>query len=295
MTDYSKNIIKILIAAVIISTSSVWVKTAGVEPSVSGFYRMFIGGVLLLLICVFYQYKLWQGWNYLFWLFLAAVFFAFDLYFWHRSIFYIGPGLATVLGNFQVFFMALAGYLFFKEKIGLAFILGLLITIAGLFILVGINWSELSPDYRTGVIYGILTALSYTGFMLSLRHVQSSQTPLKAFANLGVMSILCALLLYIHILFIGQNITLNTVQSWVSLLILGIFCQVVGWVLITQSMPNLPASIVGVVLLLQPALSMLWDILFFDRPMGMVDFIGLSMVLIGVYLATIKKKRSQLD
>jgi len=131
--------------------------------------------------------------------------------------------------------------------------------------------------------------------MLSLRHVQSSQTPLKAFANLGVMSILCALLLYIHILFIGQNITLNTVQSWVSLLILGIFCQVVGWVLITQSMPNLPASIVGVVLLLQPALSMLWDILFFDRPMGMVDFIGLSMVLIGVYLATIKKKRSQLD
>lgn len=295
MTDYSKNIIKILIAAVIISTSSVWVKTADVAPSVSGFYRMFIGGVLLLLICVINKYKLWQGWNYLFWLFLAAVFFAFDLYFWHRSIFYIGPGLATVLGNFQVFFMALAGYLFFKEKIGMAFIFGLLITIAGLFILVGINWSELSSEYRTGVVYGILTALSYTGFMLSLRHVQSSQKPLKAFANLGVMSILCALLLYIHILYIGQNISVSSTQSWVSLLILGIFCQVVGWVLITQSMPNLPASIVGVVLLLQPALSMLWDILFFDRPMGIVDFVGLSMVLVGVYMATLKKKLSQLD
>ena len=290
MTSYSINIIKILIAAVIISTSSVWVKTADVAPSVSGFYRMFIGGLLLLIICVFNKYKLWQGWKYFFWLFLAAVFFAFDLYFWHRSIFYVGPGLATVLGNFQVFFMALAGYLFFKEKIGMAFIIGLLVTIAGLFILVGINWTELSSEYRTGVVYGILTALSYTGFMLSLRHVQSSKHTLKAFANLGIMSILCSIILYIHLIYVGQNIAINTVQSLLSLLILGVFCQVIGWVLITQSMPNLPASIVGVVLLLQPALSMLWDILFFDRPMGLIDFVGLSMVLIGVYLATLKKK-----
>jgi len=294
MTSYSINIIKILIAAVIISTSSVWVKTADVAPSVSGFYRMFIGGILLLFICVINKYKLWQGWKYFFWLFLAALFFAFDLYFWHRSIFYIGPGLATVLGNFQVFFMALAGYLFFKEKIGLSFIVGLMVTIAGLFILVGINWSALTTEYKIGVVYGILTALSYTGFMLSLRHVQSSKNTLKAFANLGIMSILCAFLMFIQLSFEGSNISIPSTQALVSLLILGIFCQVIGWVLITQSMPNLPASIVGVVLLLQPALSMLWDILFFDRPMGLLDFVGLSMVLLGVYLAALKKSSKKL-
>ena len=291
MTSYTRNIIKILIAAVIISTSSVWVKTADLAPSVSGFYRMFIGGIFLVLICKLNQYKLWQNWKYLFKLFLAAAFFAFDLYFWHRSIFFVGPGLATVLGNFQVFFMALAGYLFFKEKIGMAFIIGLLVTIAGLFILVGINWSELTSEYRTGVVYGLLTALSYTGFMLSLRHVQSSRNTLNAFANLGVMSLLCALLMYIHLVFVGQDIVVGSLESWISILILGIVCQVIGWVLITQSMPNLPTSIVGVVLLLQPALSMLWDIVFFDRPMGLVDFIGLSMVLMGVYLATLKKSK----
>lgn len=293
MTNYSTNIIKILIAAVIISTSSVWVKIAQVAPSVSGFYRMFIGGILLLIICGVQRKQLWRNWSHFFWLFLAAVFFAFDLYFWHRSIFYIGPGLATVLGNFQVFFMALAGYLFFKEKIGLAFIIGLLVTIAGLFILVGINWSDLSAQYKTGVVYGLLTALSYTGFMLSMRHVQSNKNGLSAFANLGIMSIICALLLFVQLSIEGLNITIPSTQSLVSLLILGIVCQVIGWLLITQSMPNLPASIVGVVLLLQPALSMLWDILFFDRPMGMLDFIGLGMVLAGVYLATLKKSKSK--
>ena len=293
MTSYSNNVIKILIAAVIISTSSVWVKIAQVAPSVSGFYRMFIGGSLLLLLSLTKRYDLWRGWRYFSWLFLAAFFFALDLYFWHRSIFYVGPGLATVLGNFQVFFMALAGFLFFKEKIGLGFIVGLLITIIGLFLLVGINWSNLSSQYQTGVIFGLLTALAYTGFMLSLRHVQSSKNSLTAFANLGIMSLLCAGLLLLELTFLGHNIAIPSAQSLLALLILGIVCQVIGWLLITQSMPNLPTSIVGVVLLLQPALSMLWDVIFFERPMGMPDFIGLAMVLIGVYLATLKKKHTQ--
>jgi len=48
ISSYSKFVIKMLIAAVIISTSSVWVKLSQVDPSVSGFYRMFIGGALML-------------------------------------------------------------------------------------------------------------------------------------------------------------------------------------------------------------------------------------------------------
>jgi len=289
MTTYSQNIIKILVAAVIISTSSVWVKISEVAPSVSGFYRMFIGGLIILILCFWQRLPVWRNLSYFFWLFLAGLCFAFDLYFWHRSIFYVGPGLATVLGNFQVFFMALAGYLFYKEKIGVAFFIGLIITVTGLFLLVGINWSELTPQYQTGVVYGVLTAVAYTGFMLSLRHVQLSKNSLSALANLGIMSIVCAAILFVQLSVEGLDVDIPSTQSLVSLLILGVFCQVIGWLLITQSMPNLPTSIVGVVLLLQPALSMLWDIMFFSSPMGLLDFIVLGMVLVGVYLATLKK------
>ena len=279
-------------AAIIISTSSVWVKTSQVSPSVSAFYRMFIGGFLLYSYCQAKHYKLWQGWTYFNWLFLAAFFFAADLFFWHRSIFYVGPGLATLLGNFQVFMMALAGFLFFKEKISWKFIVGLFLTIAGLFLLVGINWSELTPNYKTGVFYGLLTAIAYTGFMLSLRHIQSSKKSLTSFANLGFMSLLCSLLLFIQLSLYGQSIQIPSMQSLLSLVILGSLCQVIGWLLITQSMPNLPASIVGLLLLLQPALSMLWDFLFFNRSMSYLDLIGLFMVLTGVYFASIKKSKN---
>ncbi|HPI94726.1 MAG TPA: DMT family transporter, partial [Gammaproteobacteria bacterium] len=254
------------------------------------FYRMFIGGTVLLAICFIQRLRLWHNTKHLLWLFLAGFFFACDLFFWHRSIFFVGPGLATVLGNFQVFFMALAGYLFYREIIRLTFFIGLISTMTGLFLMVGINWSDLTGDYQLGVIYGILTAVAYTGFMLSLRHVQTDESGLSAIANLGITSIFTALILFAELTIEGLDIVLPNTQAWVSLLILGVFCQVIGWLLITQSMPKLSTSIVGVLLLLQPALSMLWDVLFFYRPMSKMDIIGLGMVLFGVYLATVKKR-----
>ena len=292
LSENNRLIATMLIAAVLISTSAVWVKVADVAPSVSAFYRMFIAGVALLLLCHVQKLKLWVDWTYLFKLFLVGFFFAIDLFFWHRSIIYVGPGLATVLGNFQVFFMTLFGFIWLKEKIGWFFFLGLGLTFAGLFLLVGINWADLSPQYHLGVLYGILTAVAYTAFMLMMRHVQASSQSLDARANLGIASLLCAGVLLIQLLFEGNNLIIPDLKSITALLILGLVCQVMGWLMITRSMPLLPTSIVGVLLLLQPALSMLWDVLFFERPMSSNDIIGLALVLVGIYLAMSKRNKS---
>ena len=291
--DAMKSVLTMLFAAFLISTSSVWVRLAEMAPSVSGFYRMAIGGVLLIAICLFQKRRLWVSGQYLSQLFLVAVFFAADLWLWHRSIIYVGPGLATVLGNFQVFFMTLFGVLFLNEKIGWRFLLGLALTFFGLFLLVGIHWSELNADYRLGVFYGIATALAYTGFMVSLRRVQGQDGALSAMANLGVMSILCALILVIEAVVTQQSLMMSTWTALGSMLALGVLCQVIGWVLITRTMPLLPVSLVGLLLLLQPAMSMVWDVLFFDRPMSNNDYWGLLLVLSGIYLATLKRRRQQ--
>ena len=47
----------------------------------------------------------------------AGILFAADLFCWHQSIYFVGPGLSTLLGNFQVFLVALAGFILFSEKI----------------------------------------------------------------------------------------------------------------------------------------------------------------------------------
>jgi len=289
-----KNILTMLFAALVISTSSVWVNTADMGASAIGFYRMLIGGLLLFVICLIQKKVLWRNLAYIKWLVLGAMFFAADLWLWHRSIQFVGPGLATVLGNVQVFFMTLFGYLFFKEIIGFKFFIGLVLTFFGLFLLVGLQWNGLSSVYQQGVFYGLATALAYTGFMLCLRHTQSQTHALSPMANLGVLSVICALILALVVWFENGTFVIPNAKSWFSIMALGVFCQVIGWVLITKTMPSLPTSIVGLLLLFQPAMSMVWDVLFFKRPTSWLDALGLVLVLFGIYLATIKKKVSLL-
>src|SRR5690606_20199871 len=106
-------LLQMIIGACAISTTSIFVKYANVGPTVSGFYRMAFGGLMLLAWLV--ATRGWKPlrWSDIGWLLIPAAAFAIDLVMWHRSILYVGPGLATLLGNFQVFLMALAGWLWY--------------------------------------------------------------------------------------------------------------------------------------------------------------------------------------
>ena len=65
---------------------------------------------------------------------VPAAAFAADLWLWHRSILLVGPGLSTLLANTQVFFMALAGVWFYRERIGPRFVAGITLAFAGLWL-----------------------------------------------------------------------------------------------------------------------------------------------------------------
>ena len=173
--DSSTNgaLLQTTLGAMMISFSAVWVRLAQVSPTASAFYRVFFGGIFLLAILVWRRERLWQGWLFSGFSLLAAFFFALDLYAWHRSIIYVGPGLATILSNFQVFLMPVAGFLLYGERLNLRFGLSVLLAVAGLFMIVGLPWDQLAPDYRVGIIYGLATAVFYTGFLVTLRRLQS--------------------------------------------------------------------------------------------------------------------------
>ena len=108
--------LRLYVGATLISFSPVWVKLVDVSPTTSGFYRVFIGGAALSLFLIATGRQLNLSKRARVILTASAVFFALDLWFWHRSINYVGPGLSTLLANFQVFFMMLAGVLFLGQR-----------------------------------------------------------------------------------------------------------------------------------------------------------------------------------
>ena len=97
-----------LAGAAMISFAPVFVRLTSVPPTSSAFYRTLFGGVMLLAVLHYRGERLWSGAGAFLALFGAGLFFALDLWAWHRSIWFVGPGLATLLANFQVFCLALA-------------------------------------------------------------------------------------------------------------------------------------------------------------------------------------------
>ena len=107
----------VLTGAFLISFSSVFVATVDLEPTVSAFYRVFIG---FLALFIFYSIKEkespFRG-EISRYLYIAAIIFVLDLWFWHRAIIYIGPGLSTLLASLQVLIIPFLSYFIFKEII----------------------------------------------------------------------------------------------------------------------------------------------------------------------------------
>jgi len=278
-----------LAGACLISTNSILVKWAHVAPSVSAFYRMLFGGLMLVALLAWQRRFALPSAKQLLWGLLPALAFALDLFFWHRSIFYVGPGLATLLANFQVFLMALAGVLLFRERLGKAFIAGLVLAFVGLWLLIGREWGGFTGIYRLGVIYGVLTGFCYAAYMLTLRRTQQVEPRASPEQLLCFVSLLCAVILFVVVGFAGDPLRIPDLQTWGALVGVALTGQVLGWVLIARAMPHLPTSLVGLLLLLQPSLSFVFDVLLFGRPTFAFDWLGLALSLVGIFIASQSK------
>lgn len=274
-----------------ISFSAVFVRLAGVGPSTSAFYRMAFGGTLLLVVTLTMDRRLWPGWRVLGLAVLTGVFFSGDLFFWHRSILDVGPGLATILANFQVFFVTTYAVFMLKERPSWRYYTAIPLALVGLLLLVGTQWSEVGAQYKLGLAFGLITAQFYAAYVLTLRGVQSRASEPSSLAVITFSSFTTALISGVVALAVGENLAIPSVASVSWLVLYGVCGQVFGWVFITRSIRHLPASRVSLTLLLQPTLSFVWDMLFFDRPTHVVELIGAGIALAAIYLGNSRARR----
>jgi drug/metabolite transporter (DMT)-like permease len=136
-------------------------------------------------------------------------------------------------------------------------------------------------------VLGVVTGFAYAIYMLTTRHAQrAGHVRLAPAQLLCVSSLLSAIVLGAGALVEGESFVIPDAQGWASLLGLAFFGQVLGWVLLTRAMPRLPASLIGLLLLLQPALSFVFDVLLFARPTSAADWLGLGLSLAGIFIGT---------
>jgi drug/metabolite transporter (DMT)-like permease len=273
--------------ASLISLTGVLVRYADVPPTVAGFWRMAFGGAMLGLVLALsrrWRHVPGRAWWFCLW---PALAFAADLWLWHRSIHAIGPGLATLLANTQVFFMVAAGVLFFRERLHARFALGVALAFGGLALILGDGWATLASESKTGVWLGLATGVAYAAYNLGLKRAQR-EAPLAAEPILVVSTLQCGVLLGLAGLVEGVSFAIPDGRSLVALVALGLIGQCLGWVLIGRALPRLRVATVGLLLLLQPLLAFVFDVLLFSRPTAMHEWVGVALSLAGIFIAGLR-------
>jgi drug/metabolite transporter (DMT)-like permease len=278
------GLLQLITGAVMISFSPVYVKLAHVGPITAGFYRMLFGGILLTAIVWIRGERLSHGPRSVLVALAGSIFLALDTSFWHWSIRYVGPGLATLLANFQVVILAAIGAIALGERLTLKLLIAIPVALFGLYLIVGLNWNDLGAQYKTGILFGLIAAICYAAYILTLRKFQSGFALTTGISTIALISLLTAFILGLEVWIQKEGFYIPDLQSWGALLGYGLVSQALGWVIITGGLVKLEASVAGLILLLQPALAFVWDVLLFARPTLPLEVLGALLTLVAIYL-----------
>ncbi|MDQ3066605.1 MAG: DMT family transporter, partial [Actinomycetota bacterium] len=262
------------------------VRLADVEPSTAAFFRCLYALPFLAPLAwwersrfgarPFEQRRL--AW-------IAGLFFAADLIFWHHAIAAVGAGLGTVLANTQLILVGIAAWVIFGERPGNRTLGAVPIVLTGIVLISGAVGAEAyGEDPALGVLFGVLTAVSYSAFLLVLRAGNRDlRRPAGPLFDATLSSAVgCA----VAGVALGE---IDLAPSWPAhgwLVLLAVSAQVVGWLVISVSLARLPAARTSLLLTVQPAAAVIFAMLLLDEDPSSVQLAGIVVVLAGIVYAT---------
>jgi drug/metabolite transporter (DMT)-like permease len=270
------------LGAACISSSAILVQLADVGAATTAFFRCLLA--LPLLIALAAAERRSRGPQPLATRLQAAgagLFLAIDLVLWNHAITDVGAGIATVLGNLQVLFVALIAWLVLGERPQRGFLVMLPVIMLGVVLVSGmLGQAGHGHDPAGGIGYGIGTSLAYAAFLLLLRRAASGRPHVAgklADATAGA----AAGALLIGLAFGGLDLHVSPrALGWLA--VLAVTSQTIGWLLITSALPRLPAAISSVLLLLQPAAALgLAAVVLGERP-APIQLVGAVLICGGV-------------
>jgi drug/metabolite transporter (DMT)-like permease len=279
-----------VLGALVIAFSAILVRLAEVSPSTAAFFRCAYALPLLALLAWLEDRRygprplrerlpLWA----------AGVMFAADLTFWHHSIEAVGAGLATVLGNIQVVLVGLLAWVALGERPDNRALAAIPVVFAGVILISGVIGSgAYGDDPLLGVSFGVFTAITYALFILILR--QGNTDDRRPAGPLLDATLSAAIFSAIGGIAVGDIDWVPGLESQAWLMLLALSSQVLGWLLISVSLPRLPAVLTSIVLMLQPVSTVLLGALLLSESPSAVQLAGVAIVIAGVAVATLKPR-----
>lgn len=173
-----RPVLATILGAACISSSAIFVTLAHVGAVTTAFFRCLLALPVLVLLAVLEQRKLGpRPFASRRSAVIAGLFLAVDLVLWNHAITDVGAGVATVLGNLQVLFVAVFAWLVLRERPGKRYLLTLPVVLGGIVLVSGLLGGHAAGLHPLpGVAFGFGTSAAYACFLLILR-TTAGRTP----------------------------------------------------------------------------------------------------------------------
>ena len=284
-----------LLGAVAIAFSSILVRLSHASPSTAAIFRCLFALPILGLLAWLEDRRFGpRPWSERRVVVAAGGFLAVDLILWHNSIEDVGAGLATVLANIQVILVPLVAWAVLAEKPGRRMLAALPIALIGVVLISGVlQHGAYGRAPGRGAVFGLAAGVAYVGFLLCLRRggadLRRVAGPLfDATATAAVVAIIAGLV-------VGDA---DLTPGWPGvgwLIVLALTSQVLGWLLITTSLPRLPAAMTSLVLTVQPVGTVALAALILGESPSGLQLVGVVVILAAMMVATRPMSRARLS
>jgi len=280
----------VFVGALALSFSGILFRLSHTSPETGAFFRCLLALPPLLVVARFEERR-WgrrtlrqraYAW-------VAGLFFAADIILWHRAIDFVGAGLATVLSNTQVVLVGLSAWLIWRERPQRMTLLAIPVIVGGIVLVSGVlERGAYGSDPVKGTIFGILTGIAYTGFLLILREGQRGVVgPAGPIFDATLSSTVACLV--VGLMVSGFTLT----PPWPALgwlVILALTCQWFGWLVVAVSLARLPAIVTSVSLMFQPVCSVLFAGAILGESPSALQLLGAAAILGGIVVSALGRR-----
>jgi drug/metabolite transporter (DMT)-like permease len=254
------------------------VRYADSGPIATGFWRLALATPFLLLVGYQFGFRISSvSKSTLSLAIFAGLFFGVDIILWHIGIFQTKMANATLFANCASLLLVIYGVIVARKMPSRWESIAVLFAFLGAALLMGQSL-ELSPRHFAGDLLSLGAGLTYTVYLVAMIKVRQNT---ESWGALGMASAVAAVVLLGSALFAGEQIIPSV---WWPVILLAFTSQFFGQGCLTYALPHFSPLVIGLALLLQPALSAAAGWLAFGETLTMMDFTGSALVMIALVL-----------
>ena len=271
--------------AVAMGVSPIFVRLADVGPFTSAFWR-----VALALPALYAWMRLEgrgaaPGPRFSRAVILSGLAFTGDLLFWHLAIVKTTVANATFFATTAPLWVVLVGWLFFRDRVSGAVLLGLALCLAGGGALVGQSF-QIAPQRVIGDFYGVVTAVFFGLYFLTVTAARKNAGAAQVTFE---MTVITAALLFLVAVTLESRFWPQSINGWAALLGMALISHAGGQGLLSVALGRLPAVFSSLVIFLEAIAAALFGWLILNEAVTPLQGLGGLIILAGIWVARPRK------